>query len=133
MANTCPTFGPFGSAKEGVCDTPLQPGTWQTSPASADAPEAGKLLPGTRHPYQPKLRCGRSRLADLQAELEYNQRLIADFGTQKNVGDWQQGEFSTTGGVKWFAVGRGQSPRGLKKQEQRPDYIVIDDLAGATR
>ena len=26
-----------------------------------------------------------------------------------------------------------QSPRGLKKQEQRPDYIVIDDLAGATR
>lgn len=72
-------------------------------------------------------------LADLQAELEYNQRLIADFGTQKNVGDWQQGEFSTTGGVKWFAVGRGQSPRGLKKQEQRPDYIVIDDLAGATR
>ena len=60
--------------------------------------------PGTRHPYQPKLRCGRSRLADLQAELEYNQRLIADFGTQKNVGDWQQGEFSTTGGVKWFAV-----------------------------
>lgn len=67
-------------------------------------------------------------LADLQAELEYNQRLIADFGTQKNVGDWQQGEFSTTGGVKWFAVGRGQSPRGLKKQEQRPDYIVIDDL-----
>ena len=96
-------------------------------------PEAGKLLPGTRHPYQPKLRCGRSRLADLQAELEYNQRIIADFGTQKNVGDWQQGEFSTTGGVKWFAVGRGQSPRGLKKQEQRPDYIVIDDLAGATR
>ena len=67
-------------------------------------------------------------LADLQAELEYNQRIIADFGTQKNVGDWQQGEFSTSGGVKWFAVGRGQSPRGLKKQEQRPDYIVIDDL-----
>lgn len=92
-----------------------------------------EIWPDTRHPYQPKLRCGRSRLADLQAELEYNQRLIADFGTQKNVGDWQQGEFSTTGGVKWFAVGRGQSPRGLKKQEQRPDYIVIDDLAGATR
>ena len=87
-----------------------------------------RTLPGTRHPYQPKLRCGRSRLADLQAELEYNQRIIADFGTQKNVGDWQQGEFSTSGGVKWFAVGRGQSPRGLKKQEQRPDYIVIDDL-----
>ena len=100
-------------------------------PERRAANPAGYALP--LHRYLAKLRCGRSRLADLQAELEYNQRLIADFGTQKNVGDWQQGEFSTTGGVKWFAVGRGQSPRGLKKQEQRPDYIVIDDLAGATR
>ena len=25
---------------------------------------------------------------DLQAELEYNQKLIADFGEQKNLGLW---------------------------------------------
>ena len=27
-------------------------------------------------------------LSDIQAELEYNKRLIADFGEQKNNGSW---------------------------------------------
>lgn len=67
-------------------------------------------------------------LGDLQAELENNQRLIADFGEQKNIGSWLEGEFKTKGGVKFLAVGRGQSPRGLRDRECRPDYIVIDDL-----
>ncbi len=67
-------------------------------------------------------------LADIQAELEYNQRLIADFGEQKSAGTWTEGEFKTQGGVKFLAVGRGQSPRGLRDRESRPDYIVIDDL-----
>lgn len=67
-------------------------------------------------------------LADIQAELEYNQRLVADFGEQKNSGEWTEGEFKTQAGVKFLAVGRGQSPRGLRDRESRPDYIVIDDL-----
>ena len=67
-------------------------------------------------------------LGDIQAELEYNQRLIADFGDQKNLGEWTEGEFKTQSGVKFLAVGRGQSPRGLRDRESRPDYIVIDDL-----
>lgn len=67
-------------------------------------------------------------LGDLQAELEFNQRLIADFGEQKNLGSWLEGEFKTRGGAKFLAVGRGQSPRGLRDREARPDYIVIDDL-----
>lgn len=67
-------------------------------------------------------------LGDIQAELEYNQRIIADFGAQKNAGDWQEGEFKTKDGVKFLACGRGQSPRGLRDREARPDYIVIDDL-----
>lgn len=67
-------------------------------------------------------------LGDIQAELEYNQRIIADFGQQKNIGLWTAGEFKTTAGVKFLAVGRGQSPRGLREREARPDYIVIDDL-----
>ena len=33
-------------------------------------------------------------LSDIQAELEYNARIIADFGEQKSVGDWQEGEFT---------------------------------------
>lgn len=67
-------------------------------------------------------------LGDLQAELEFNQKLIADFGEQKNLGSWLEGEFKTRGGAKFLAVGRGQSPRGLRDREARPDYIVIDDL-----
>ncbi|MGN0909431.1 MAG: hypothetical protein ACI4NA_07390, partial [Succinivibrio sp.] len=67
-------------------------------------------------------------LSDLQSELEYNQRLIADFGEQKNIGMWTDGEFVSRGDVAFFARGRGQSPRGLRYKENRPDYIVIDDL-----
>ena len=68
-------------------------------------------------------------LGDIQAELEYNQRIIADFGQQKPAtGGWQDGEFKAACGVKFLACGRGQSPRGLRDREARPDYIVIDDL-----
>jgi hypothetical protein len=67
-------------------------------------------------------------LSDIQAELEFNQRIIADFGEQKAVGNWQEGQFVTQSDVAFFARGRGQSPRGLRYKEARPDYIVIDDL-----
>lgn len=67
-------------------------------------------------------------LSDIQAELEYNQRIIADFGEQKSMGNWLQGKFVTQSEVAFFARGRGQSPRGLRYKEARPDYIVIDDL-----
>lgn len=67
-------------------------------------------------------------LGDIQAELQYNQRYIADFGEQYNAGNWQDGEFVTQTEVAFFARGRGQSPRGLRYRSHRPDYIVIDDL-----
>ena len=67
-------------------------------------------------------------LGDIQAELQYNKRIIADFGKQMSMGDWTEGEFTTKDGVHFLACGRGQSPRGLRKRESRPDYIVIDDL-----
>jgi phage terminase large subunit-like protein len=67
-------------------------------------------------------------LCDIQAELEYNQRIIADFGEQRSTASWQEGEFKTADGVKFLSCGRGQSPRGLRDRESRPDYIVIDDL-----
>jgi predicted phage terminase large subunit-like protein len=67
-------------------------------------------------------------LADIQAELQYNQRYINDFGKQYNAGSWTDGEFVTVDGVAFFARGRGQSPRGLRYRDNRPDYIVIDDL-----
>ena len=67
-------------------------------------------------------------LGDLQAELQYNKRYIHDFGPQYNAGKWTDGEFVTTDGCSFTALGRGQSPRGLRERENRPDYIVIDDL-----
>lgn len=67
-------------------------------------------------------------LGDIQAELQYNKRIIADYGKQMSMGDWTEGEFTTKDGVHFLACGRGQSPRGLRKRESRPDYIVIDDL-----
>ena len=67
-------------------------------------------------------------LSDLQAELQYNQRYIADFGPQYKAGSWGEGEFVTQSGVAFFARGRGQSPRGLRYRSHRPDYVVIDDL-----
>lgn len=67
-------------------------------------------------------------LCDIQAELEHNQRIIADFDKQRASASWQEGEFKATNGVKFLACGRGQSPRGLRDREARPDYIVIDDL-----
>ena len=67
-------------------------------------------------------------LGDIQAELQYNKRIISDYGKQMSMGDWTEGEFTTKDGVHFLACGRGQSPRGLRKREARPDYIVIDDL-----
>jgi len=67
-------------------------------------------------------------LGDLQAELQFNQRYIHDFGKQHNAGHWQEGEFVTQDGCAFFSRGRGQSPRGLRYRDNRPDYIVIDDL-----
>lgn len=67
-------------------------------------------------------------LSDIQSELQFNQRYINDFGNQFKIGHWSEGNFVTQDGCAFFALGRGQSPRGLRYRDQRPDYIVIDDL-----
>ncbi|MEP7169098.1 MAG: hypothetical protein ABI855_06970, partial [Bacteroidota bacterium] len=67
-------------------------------------------------------------LGDLQAELQFNQRYIYDFGEQINQGSWEDGKFITKDGKAFFALGRGQSPRGLRYRQNRPDYIVVDDI-----
>lgn len=67
-------------------------------------------------------------LGDLQTELQYNNYIKKDFGEQYNSGMWQEGEFVTKDQCAFFSRGRGQSPRGLRFRESRPDYIVVDDL-----
>ena len=67
-------------------------------------------------------------LSDLQAEFEANQLLAHDFGNQQSVGSWEEGRFITKNDCAFFAIGMGQSPRGLRHRQFRPDYIVADDL-----
>lgn len=67
-------------------------------------------------------------LGDVQAELTSNQRYLADFGSQMSIGNWQDGHFVTADGVGFWAFGRGQSPRGTREAEKRPNYGVIDDI-----
>lgn len=67
-------------------------------------------------------------LGDLQAEFEGNQRLRNDYGDQLGNGSWQDGNFSTANDCAFFALGVGQSPRGIRYHQFRPDYIVCDDL-----
>lgn len=67
-------------------------------------------------------------LANLQMQLENNQRFTHDFGPQHNYGSWADGEFITRGGTAFIGMGMGQSPRGLNIDFRRPDYIVATDL-----
>lgn len=61
-------------------------------------------------------------------ELERNNRIINDYGTQRNIGSWVTGEFTTRQGVSFRAIGAGQSPRGTRNKATRPDVILVDDI-----
>jgi hypothetical protein len=63
-----------------------------------------------------------------RANLEYNQRIIQDYGLQEQSGKWKAEEFITNKGVAFRALGAGQSPRGTRNEEVRPDVILFDDI-----
>ncbi|MEO1254634.1 MAG: hypothetical protein AAFY41_07095 [Bacteroidota bacterium] len=67
-------------------------------------------------------------LGDLQAELQENGKYNADFGKQLKMGHWEDGSFTTKDGCTFVALGLGQSPRGLRNRQHRPDFIVLDDI-----
>ena len=70
-------------------------------------------------------------LGDIQAELMFNKRYLADFGEQRTIGDWTDSSFITADGIGFWAFGRGQSPRGTRNLEKRPNYGVVDDIDDA--
>lgn len=72
-------------------------------------------------------------LATLQAELKSNALLIRDFGNQVMTGDWEKGEFVDSSGVAYFAISIRQDPSGIRYRENRPDYIVVDDVDNKKR
>lgn len=67
-------------------------------------------------------------LSGIQAQLQYNKRLINDYEEQFKYGDWSNGDFVTQKGVRFMAIGFGQNPRGAREGSERPDYIVVDDV-----
>ncbi len=67
-------------------------------------------------------------MMDIKANLEANQAIISDFGTQRSHGNWDMDSFVTNKGIGFFAFGANQSPRGTRFGHRRPDYGTIDDL-----
>lgn len=69
------------------------------------------------------------RLLDpYRGNLEANQRIIHDYGVQELPGSWVADEFTTRKGAAFRALGAGQSPRGSRNEEARPDVILFDDI-----
>lgn len=62
-------------------------------------------------------------------QLESNQRLINDYGLQQTYGSWDytKGKWVTQLGCSIRCIGLGQSPRGTRNEEVRPDYVEGDD------
>ena len=67
-------------------------------------------------------------LKPYKINFESNQRIINDYGTQQSLGDWTENAFVTRIGASFVALGAGQSPRGLRNEEIRPDVILMDDF-----
>ncbi|MGD1960546.1 MAG: hypothetical protein ACFB2Y_16925 [Fulvivirga sp.] len=67
-------------------------------------------------------------LRPIRLQFEGNDRLKHDFGDQKTYGTWSDGKFVLASGISFRALGKGQSPRGTKEEEKRPDIIICDDI-----
>ena len=67
-------------------------------------------------------------LSDIQAQLQFNELFTHDWGDQYNFGHWQEGDFTTRSGIRFLALGRGQSPRGVRKNQLRPNVAILDDI-----
>lgn len=67
-------------------------------------------------------------LEPYRANLDSNARIKAIYGEQMQFGAWEMGDFKTKSGVSFRALGAGQSPRGTKNEEIRPDVLIQDDF-----
>lgn len=67
------------------------------------------------------------RLAAIKHELDFNEHLQTLFGNLHGV-TWNEDKVVLTNGVVIQAFGRGQSLRGTKHDDVRPDGCLIDDI-----
>lgn len=61
-------------------------------------------------------------------QFEKNARIRADYGEQVTPGQWEEADFTIRAGCSFRALGAGQSPRGAKNENYRPDFLLIDDI-----
>ena len=69
----------------------------------------------------------KQQLANLQDELENNERIREDFGDMKGR-IWQRSEIELANHVRIEALGSGMKIRGRKYLQFRPDLIILDDI-----
>ena len=55
-------------------------------------------------------------LRPFKVNFESNQRIINDYGRQETYGEWTSNAFTTGCGCSFFAIGKGQTPRGLRNE-----------------
>ncbi|WP_143960238.1 hypothetical protein [Litoribacter populi] len=67
-------------------------------------------------------------LKPYKLNFENNNRLINDYGNQETYGFWEESKFMTKMGCSFVAIGAGQSPRGFRNEEVRPDVVLMDDF-----
>lgn len=69
-----------------------------------------------------------SLLLPFKAFFEANNRIDNDYGHQPVLGQWTADRFTIKRGCAFRAIGWGESPRGTRNNERRPDFILIDDF-----
>lgn len=67
-------------------------------------------------------------LSGIQAQLQFNHRIKNDYGNKFQQGNWEEGYFLTSDGIRFMSLGFLQSPRGAREEADRPDYIAVDDV-----
>lgn len=67
-------------------------------------------------------------LKPYKINFESNPRIINDYGEQVTYGAWTESAFTCKCGMAWVAIGKGQTPRGLRNEDIRPDLVVITDM-----
>ena len=67
-------------------------------------------------------------LAPYREFFERSERMINDYGRQDGNGLWTSTEFRIRAGATFRALGAGQSPRGSRNEQLRPDVILVDDI-----
>lgn len=68
------------------------------------------------------------RVHAIRHEIETNELLRTLFGDLRGQSTWGDNELVLSNGIRILALGRGQSIRGVKFEEARPDIVFIDDV-----